>query len=198
MQVLAGHARLLAARELGWREVPTILLDHLNETEALAFMIADNCLAEVGTWKDGPRLEKLRELSLADPELAGGIGFEPDRVDGLTRIGRPFAAGPSAERKRHRRPSRLAYSAALPSTARLGDRWLLDRHLVVCGNLTAVSDMLATEDDTVVVVTTSPASADTVIRRWQAATGRAARHAVTGRCFGGTATEPNPAEPPAN
>src|SRR5713101_8753259 len=37
--IVAGHGRLLAARELGWQEVPTILLDHLSQTQARAFMI---------------------------------------------------------------------------------------------------------------------------------------------------------------
>ena len=31
--VVAGHARLLAARKLGMTEVPVIVLDHLTETQ---------------------------------------------------------------------------------------------------------------------------------------------------------------------
>src|ERR1700730_13028303 len=38
--IIAGHGRLLAARELGWREVPTVCLDHLTRAQARAFMIA--------------------------------------------------------------------------------------------------------------------------------------------------------------
>jgi|SRR5205823_10359993 len=191
MRVLAGHARLLAARELGWREVPTILLGHLNETETQAFMLADNCLAEAATWRGGLPLEKIRELSAADPELTEGIGFEPDRVD------RPLAAGPNAERRR-RNPSGVAGSPAQPSICRVGDQWLLDRHRVVCSNLSAVHGMLAAEAGMIVVVTTSPASADAVIRRWQAATGCAARHEVTGCCFQETATASDPGKPLAD
>jgi ParB-like chromosome segregation protein Spo0J len=36
--VIAGHGRLLACRELGWTEVPTISLEHLSEAQAQAFM----------------------------------------------------------------------------------------------------------------------------------------------------------------
>src|SRR6516162_6348757 len=36
LRIVAGHGRLLAAQDLGWREVPTILLDHLSETMARA------------------------------------------------------------------------------------------------------------------------------------------------------------------
>src|SRR6266446_2962111 len=44
LRIIAGHGRLLAAQELGLREVPTILLDHLSPAKARAFTIADNRL----------------------------------------------------------------------------------------------------------------------------------------------------------
>jgi ParB-like chromosome segregation protein Spo0J len=53
--VLAGHGRVLAARRLGLREVPTIALDHLSEAKRRAFMIADNRLAELASWDDRRR-----------------------------------------------------------------------------------------------------------------------------------------------
>jgi ParB-like chromosome segregation protein Spo0J len=34
--IIAGHARLLAARKLGMAEVPVIVLDHLTETQRRA------------------------------------------------------------------------------------------------------------------------------------------------------------------
>jgi ParB-like chromosome segregation protein Spo0J len=36
--VLAGHARLAAARKLGLIEVPVIVLDHLSETQKRAYI----------------------------------------------------------------------------------------------------------------------------------------------------------------
>lgn len=48
-RVLAGHGRILACQELGWREVPTISLAHLTHTQASAFMIADNRLTDNST-----------------------------------------------------------------------------------------------------------------------------------------------------
>jgi ParB-like chromosome segregation protein Spo0J len=50
--VIAGHGRLLAAKQLGWREVPTLCLDHLSRAHARAFMIADNRLTEIASWDD--------------------------------------------------------------------------------------------------------------------------------------------------
>src|SRR6516164_9472425 len=50
LKVIAGHGRLMACQLLGWREVPTICLDHLSEAQAKAFMIADNRLTENSEW----------------------------------------------------------------------------------------------------------------------------------------------------
>lgn len=44
--VIAGHGRLLACRELGMNEVPTLCLEHLTPAQARAFRIADNKLTE--------------------------------------------------------------------------------------------------------------------------------------------------------
>ena len=49
LNVIAGHGRLLACRELAITEVPTLRLDHLTSTQIRAFMIADNRLTEIAT-----------------------------------------------------------------------------------------------------------------------------------------------------
>ncbi len=100
LRIIAGHGRLLAARELGWREVPTILLGHLSAAQARAFMIADNRLAEGAAWNNGLLREQLTELSVAEPYLAiEATGFEPEGID------LQLAAGPRGARKRGRRPA---------------------------------------------------------------------------------------------
>jgi hypothetical protein len=62
--VIAGHGRLLACRELGWSEVPTLCLDHLTPAQVRAFRIADNRLTEISAWDDRLLAEELKELSL--------------------------------------------------------------------------------------------------------------------------------------
>jgi ParB-like chromosome segregation protein Spo0J len=66
LQVIAGHGRVLGARELGWNEVPTISLEHLSEAQARAFTLADNRLAENSVWDDRLLAEQLKALSLLD------------------------------------------------------------------------------------------------------------------------------------
>ena len=48
--IIAGHGRLLAARKLGYKEVPTIELKDLTETQKKAYIIADNRLALNAGW----------------------------------------------------------------------------------------------------------------------------------------------------
>src|SRR6266436_2374313 len=50
--VIAGHARLLAARQLGMSEVPVIQLGHLTEAQRRALVIADNQLALNAGWSE--------------------------------------------------------------------------------------------------------------------------------------------------
>ena len=61
--VIAGHGRILACRELGWPEIPTIPLDPLSEAKRRALMIADNRLAENASWDERLLGEQLRDLS---------------------------------------------------------------------------------------------------------------------------------------
>jgi len=101
LRIIAGHGRLLAAQELGWREVPTILLDHLSETQARAFMIADNRVAESAAWNNMLLGEQLKEISFAAPDFAiETTGFELSEIEVLT------AGGSLGTRKRSRRPTR--------------------------------------------------------------------------------------------
>jgi ParB-like chromosome segregation protein Spo0J len=177
LRIVAGHGRLLAAQDLGWREVPTILLDHLSEAEARAFMIADNRVAESAAWNNTLLIEQLREVSLDAPDFAiETTGFELSEIDLLT------GGGDLGKRKPSRRPT--PRTAAAPTVTRAGEWWLLGRHRVGCGNLAdAVDTMLAGEENVVVVLAANPAAVDAIIRRWQALTGGSARQMASGRGF---------------
>ena len=49
-QLIAGHGRLLAAKQLGLPRVPAIRFDHLNEAQQRAYALADNKIAENADW----------------------------------------------------------------------------------------------------------------------------------------------------
>src|ERR1700735_5419219 len=50
LNVIAGHGRVLAARLLELNHVPMIHLEHLNEHQQRAFLLADNRLCENAKW----------------------------------------------------------------------------------------------------------------------------------------------------
>jgi ParB-like chromosome segregation protein Spo0J len=60
--IVAGHGRLSAARQLGLKQVPVIVLDHLSETERRALVIADNKLALNAEWDKELLLIEIEEL----------------------------------------------------------------------------------------------------------------------------------------
>lgn len=80
--IIAGHGRLLAARKLGYEEVPTIELSHLTEAQKKAYVIADNKLALNAGWDDEilkVEIEALKDEGF-DVDL---LGFDADELKAL-------------------------------------------------------------------------------------------------------------------
>lgn len=79
--IIAGHGRVLAARRLRLETVPVIVLDHLTDGQARAYVIADNRLAETGGGWDWDmlraELDHLGELGEID---IGLTGFNPEDI----------------------------------------------------------------------------------------------------------------------
>ena len=80
--IIAGHGRLLAARQLGLEEVPVIVLDHLSETQKRAYIIADNQLALNAGWDEELLRLELAALQGEDFDV-NLIGFDDEE---LTRL----------------------------------------------------------------------------------------------------------------
>jgi len=77
--IIAGHGRIMAAKKLGLKEVPTIEASHLTEAQKKAYIIADNRLALDAGWDDEMlriEFQELEELGF-DLELTG---FNPDEL----------------------------------------------------------------------------------------------------------------------
>ena len=121
--IIAGHARLAAARKLGMAEVPVIVLDHLSKTQRRALVIADNKLALNADW-DIDAL-KVEMDSLRDEAFALDVcGFSEQDLGSL--LGEPMRAGLTEE-------DAVPEPPAQPVT-RPGDVWLIGRHRLVCGD----------------------------------------------------------------
>ena len=80
--IISGHARVQAAKELGYEEVPCIRADHLSEAQVRAFVIADNRLAQMGKWNAVRLAEELKEIRVSFPELdPNALGFSVRAFD---------------------------------------------------------------------------------------------------------------------
>ena len=64
--ILAGHGRVEASKMLRLNVVPCIVLDHLTDEEARAFIIADNRTSELGEWDKDKLYEELKSLHEQD------------------------------------------------------------------------------------------------------------------------------------
>lgn len=71
--LIAGHGRVAAAKELGMATVPCVYVDGLTEAQRRAYILADNRLGELGEWDMEivwGELEELKDLDF-DIELTG-------------------------------------------------------------------------------------------------------------------------------
>ena len=129
LNVLAGHARILACKYLGLTEVPTICFDHLTPSQAKAFMIAVNRLAENADWDDRLLGELLKELSLEDLDFSiEATAFEMGEIDLLIQ-GLSEASESEDDPADVLPTDQPGYRVSDP-----GDLWLLGDHRVYCGN----------------------------------------------------------------
>jgi ParB-like chromosome segregation protein Spo0J len=80
--VIAGHGRLLAARKLNLKQVPTIDCSDLTEPQKKAYIIADNKLAMNAGW-DGDLLALEMEELLKGNFNLELLGFTENELDEL-------------------------------------------------------------------------------------------------------------------
>jgi hypothetical protein len=125
--VIAGHGRLLAARKLGLDHVPVIVLDHLDENQRRAYLLADNRLSELSGWDSELLAVEIKELADAgfDVTLAGFDSKEID--DFLASLENTSEATTVAAED----PIPEAPTEAITQP---GDLWLIGPHRLICGD----------------------------------------------------------------
>jgi len=79
--VIAGNARLLAARDLGWAEVAVIFVED-DDATATAYALVDNRSSDLSTFDETALAEVLAALQDKDMDL-DEIGFSEKEVDDL-------------------------------------------------------------------------------------------------------------------
>ena len=120
--IIAGHGRLRAAKDLNLAEVPVIVLAGLSETQKKALRLADNKIALNAGWDVEILKLELADLSLPEVDIDLGLtGFSPGEIDVVLSD----SEDPDDE-----------VIPAVPENPRVqfGDIWQLGEHRVACGD----------------------------------------------------------------
>ena len=122
-EVIAGHGRLLAAKQMRLDEVPTLMVHGLNDEQKRALRIADNRIAQGSSWDADLLNAQLSALS--NPQLGFDVsltGFSGPEIDNaLRRVSGTIDEAPPKE-------------WAPPVAVQPGDIWVLGQHRVACGD----------------------------------------------------------------
>ncbi|HEX3918853.1 MAG TPA: DNA methyltransferase [Caulobacteraceae bacterium] len=146
-RILAGNARIEVAKSLGMTTIPCVAVDHMSPEEQRAYVLADNRLAELGSWNKEVLALELEELATFDLDFSLDVtGFSLPEIEAIR-----FGVGDAD-------PGDDDIPEAKPeSVSRLGDVWRLGDHRLLVGSATdpaAVARLLS--GDEVRVVFTDP------------------------------------------
>lgn len=123
--VIAGHGRLLAAKQLGLATAPTVAVLHLSDAQKRALRLADNKIAQNAGWDLELLKVELEALTAIELDFDLGLtGFSTGEVDVLLAEG--AAAGDPDD-------DAIPAVPQNPRTA-LGDIWILGDHRIGCGD----------------------------------------------------------------
>jgi DNA modification methylase len=123
-EVVDGHLRLKAARQLNLAQVPVILCDEWTTAQVKAFRLMVNRSVTWADWDTELLSVEIAELSALAFDLSL-TGFDGREIDTLLR-------DPMADERADQTP-------ALPdvAVAQAGDLWLCGSHRVLCGDATS-------------------------------------------------------------
>ena len=130
-EIVEGHGRILACKELGYKQIPVIKLDHLTDEERKSYIIAHNKLTMNSDFDIDilrTELENLKELDF-DLELTG---FNVDELDDI--LGKNEEQVEIVEDD---------FEVEVPEEpkAKLGDIYQLGNHRLMCGDSTKQEDV---------------------------------------------------------
>ena len=129
--IIAGHGRVIAAKEEGIEKVPCVLVDYLTETQKKAYILADNRMALDAGWDE--ELLKLEIEALQGEVFDIGLtGFDEKDLADLFKMDEGDVKDDDYD-----------LTAALEKAAFVekGDVWVVGRHRLVCGDATNEDDV---------------------------------------------------------
>lgn len=116
--IIAGHGRVVAAKELKFEKLPCVFIEGLTEAQRRAYILADNRLSELGEWDMELVESEIEDLKNMDFNIdLTGFDLEDFKVE-----------LPKTEEDN--------YSEKLPEepSSKLGDLYKLGKHRLICGD----------------------------------------------------------------
>ena len=124
--VIAGHGRILAAKEEGIEEVPCVFVDYLTPAQKKAYILADNRMAMDAGW-DEELLRVEIEALQAESFDVGLTGFDEKDIAELFAGEEGDAQDDDFD---------VDEELQKPPVTKSGDVWLLGNHRLICGDST--------------------------------------------------------------
>ncbi len=145
--LIAGHGRVMAAKEIGLQSVPCVFVEGLTEQQRKAYILADNKLGELGEWdmdKVSDELESLKNGGF-DLELTG-FTFDDIKAEDLD----------FSELDEH--ATEIEEQLPEETITQPGDIWKLGEHILMCGDSTDQNDITQLMKDEIadLVITDPP------------------------------------------
>jgi DNA modification methylase len=125
-KVIAGNARIDAARKLKLTSLPCLRVSHLTHQQKRAFVIAENRLGELASWDNEVLRIEFEELIELKTDFSLEItGFSDAQIDTIV------LAGEGGNERGDRSPP-----PPEAPVSQVGDLWLMDNHRLLCGDAT--------------------------------------------------------------
>ncbi|MDD2980281.1 MAG: site-specific DNA-methyltransferase [Hespellia sp.] len=124
--VIAGHGRILAAKEEGIERVPCVFVDYLTPAQKKAYILADNRMAMDAGW-DEELLRVEIEALQAESFDVGLTGFDEKDIAELFAGEDDDAQDDDFD---------VDEELQKPPVTKSGDVWLLGNHRLICGDST--------------------------------------------------------------
>lgn len=129
--IIAGHGRVMAAKELNIKKVPCVFVEGLSEQQRRAYILADNRLGELGEWDMDLVAQELNALT--------DDGFNID-LTGFT-IDDAIVAGEAVSDIVDK--SMEEYMNQIDSSiTKVGQIWELGAHRLMVGDSTKIEQVL--------------------------------------------------------
>ena len=116
--ILVGHGRVMAAKNIGIKQVPFRRVTNLTEDQKKAYIIADNKLSDLGGWDDELLLAELESIELDMSQFGFEIEIDDIEDPDVVEDNIPERSEPRCK---------------------LGELWQLGDHRLICGDSTDVN-----------------------------------------------------------